>query len=228
MNTPPETTDALLVDVLGTLLRLDSPAERLRRQLQRRGVELTPERAESAFRAEVAHYLAHHVQGRDRASLDELRRDCASVAAREAGVDPKLMLEALLEALHFVAYDDAAPALAALREARPGLRVVAVSNWDCSLPEVLERAGLRHLIDAVVTSAQAGAAKPATAIFELALRTARCAPDGAVHVGDTPENDVAGARAAGIRAVLLDRDGGADPRAQVPVIRSLHELASVI
>jgi putative hydrolase of the HAD superfamily len=60
-----------------------------------------------------------------------------------------------------------------------------------------------------VSSAVAGARKPDPAIFEPALELAGCAPEEALHVGDTREEDVAGARAAGIRPLLIDR-GGAD------------------
>src|SRR5262249_44498411 len=85
---------------------------------------------------------------------------------------------------------------------------VAVSNWDCSLPVVLERCGLGELLDGTVTSASAGARKPDPAIFTAALELAGCEAGEALHVGDTAEEDVAGARAAGIRALLLDREGG--------------------
>ncbi len=104
------------------------------------------------------------------------------------------------------AYPDAVPALTALRGR--GLRLAAVSNWDCSLGTVLERAGLAELLDGAVSSAEAGAPKPDPAIFVSALELVRCEPAEALHVGDTREEDVVGARAAGIRALLLDRDGG--------------------
>ena len=53
----------------------------------------------------------------------------------------------------------------------------------------------------------AGARKPDPAIFAPALELARCGPEEALHVGDTPEEDVAGASAAGIRSLLIDRTG---------------------
>jgi putative hydrolase of the HAD superfamily len=75
---------------------------------------------------------------------------------------------------------------------------------------VLERTGLGGLLDGVVTSASAGARKPDPAIFAPALELAGCDPEEALHVGDTPEEDVDAARAAGIRVLLVDRDGGGD------------------
>jgi len=108
------------------------------------------------------------------------------------------------------------PALTQLRS--QGLKLVCVSNWDCSLGTVLERCGLAAHLDGAVSSAEAGALKPDPAIFETALALAGCSANEAVHVGDTREEDVEGAEAAGIRALLLDRDGGGD-------IASLEEVA---
>jgi putative hydrolase of the HAD superfamily len=220
---------ALLVDALGTLVRLEPPAPRLRSELSRLGLEIDAARAEHAFRAEIAFYLDHHTEGRDASSLAELRNRCAAVL-HDALAVPELSLvaarEAMLAAIRFEPYPDAAPALHELREL--GLRIVVASNWDVSLAEVLERTGLAPALDGVVTSAAAGARKPDARLFEAALRVARCDPGEAVHVGDSVANDVEGARAAGLRAVLVDRDGDGGGPAGVPVITELRELAAVI
>jgi putative hydrolase of the HAD superfamily len=194
---------AVLLDGMGTLVHLIPPAPALAQAL---GVDL--DTAERAFRAEVDYYLAHQLDGSDAAGLADLRRRAAQVLAREAGVREEGALDALMRSLQFEAFDDAAPALRELR-AR-GLRLVVVSNWDCSLSEVLERVGLRELVDAVVVSAVVGAAKPDRAIFDAALAAAGCDASEAVHVGDSVEADVGGARAAGIRPLLLAREGGGD------------------
>lgn len=215
---------------MGTLVALEPPHVRLRATLHAEaGVAVSARRAKDAFRAEIEHYLAHHLEGNDAESLDRLRDDCAAVlhealGDQAAGVDRALVRRAMLDAIHFDAYADAAPALRALREG--GLRLVVASNWDCSLPEVLEQAGLFGLVDAVVPSAVAGAAKPDTRLFEAALQAAGCAANEAIHIGDSLENDVAGATAAGIAALLLVRGGDAPPG--VPVIRSLVELPAVL
>ena len=96
---------------------------------------------------------------------------------------------------------------------------MAVSNWDCSLPRVLERCGLDGLLDGTVTSAEAGSRKPDPGIFGAALELAGCEPSEALHVGDTAEEDVAGARAAGIRPLLIDRDGDAGDISSLEQIR---------
>jgi 2-haloalkanoic acid dehalogenase type II len=222
------TPRAVLLDALGTLVRLEPPAPRLRAELSRRcGLEVEEEVAGRAFRAEIAYYLEHHLEGRDEASLADLRDRCAAVLRGQLGaeaLDLGCVREAMLAALEFSAYPDAAPTLAALREL--GLRLVVASNWDCSLPRVLERAGLRGRVDAVVPSARVGRPKPAPELFREALRVAGADPADAVHVGDSEENDVRGARAAGLRALLLARER--EPPAGVEAIRSLAELPSVI
>jgi putative hydrolase of the HAD superfamily len=104
--------------------------------------------------------------------------------------------------------------------------VVIASNWDCSLPEWLGPAGIMELVDGVVTSAEVGAPKPNTRVFERALAIAGVEPQEALHVGDKVDNDVEGARAAGVRGVLLQREG--DPPAGVEAISSLRELPALL
>jgi putative hydrolase of the HAD superfamily len=222
---------AVLLDGLGTLVALEPPWPALVAQLRRtHGVELGLAAAERAFRAEMAYYRAHHHEGRDADTLAQLRCRCAQTLRAEL---PKAVAEAvsldeltsaMLGALRFAAYPDAFTALPVLR-AR-GLKLVAVSNWDISLPAVLRAAGLEELLDGVVTSAAAGAPKPAPAIFQAALALAGAAPEQALHVGDSIEHDVRGALAAGVRPVLLCREDAEPVEAPpgVPAISSLTEL----
>lgn len=193
-------TRAVFLDALGTLLELQPPWTLLRDRVP---AEIPDERLMAALRAEMSYYREHAHEGRDDASLAELRDRCAAIVSGELGYE--ITVDELVESIRFSAYPDVAPALGALRDR--GLRLIAVSNWDCSLPRVLERCDLEGLLDGTVTSAEAGARKPDPAIFAPALVLAGCEPDEAVHVGDTAEEDVAGARAAGIRPLLIDRRG---------------------
>ena len=215
---------AVLLDALGTLVRMEPPAPRLREELLRlSGRDVGLEAAERGFRAEIAYYLSHNLSGRDAESLDRLRDECAAVlheALREEGLDRAVVRSAMLSSLRFSAFSDAAPALRSLRSA--GLRLVVASNWDCSLPEVLSRAGLAPLVDDVVASAVVGAAKPDPRLFAAGLAAAGCSASEALYVGDTVATDVEGARAAGIEGLLIDRAGAAPPG--VPAVRSLTEL----
>jgi putative hydrolase of the HAD superfamily len=227
-------TQAVLIDAFGTLLQMRSPAPLLRAELAARGVDVDEERAGRAFAAEIVYYIEHQLDGRDAASLEDLRERCAAVMRDALGV-PELELhearDAMLAAIRFDAFPDAEPALRELR-AR-GIRVVIASNWDCSLPDFLHDAGIDGLVDGVMTSAVAGARKPDRRLFEAALELAGCGPAAAVHVGDSLDDDVAGAATAGIRPVLLRRDDDraeAVPGAAAPcaVIERLTELPGVL
>jgi putative hydrolase of the HAD superfamily len=100
---------------------------------------------------------------------------------------------------------DAAQALAAVR--RAGLGAAVISNSNGSARSLLESLGLAGHLDFVVDSAEEGVEKPDPRIFELALARAGVAPGEAVYIGDLYSIDVRGARAAGMRAVLLDPGG---------------------
>ncbi|HXD59338.1 MAG TPA: HAD-IA family hydrolase [Thermoleophilaceae bacterium] len=221
---------AVTVDALGTLVWMEPPAPHLREQLRRAaGVEVSEEQAAKAFGDEIAYYLRHHLEGRDPESLSELRDRCAGVVRTSLGlehVDLARISEALLSSIHFHAFDDARPALEELR-AR-GLRLVAASNWDASLPEVLERTGLAPLLDGVVSSAMVGATKPAPEVFRAALELAGAPAERALHVGDSLANDIAGARGLGMRAVLVAREGAGPGADGVPVIAALTELPGLL
>jgi putative hydrolase of the HAD superfamily len=223
-------SDVVLLDALGTLVALEPPASRLRARLAESfAIDITEAEAEGAIAAEFAYYRAHLDEGRDAETLAELRGRCAE--AMRAALPPKDSLaaldnasltRALLESLRFDAYPDAAPALEAAR-AR-GQRLVVVSNWDVSLHQVLGRVGLAPLLDGVLTSAELGVRKPSPLIFERALALAEARAEDAVHVGDSLEEDVRGARNAGIKPVLLRRNGSPGPE-DVVTISSLAELA---
>jgi putative hydrolase of the HAD superfamily len=193
-------TRAVFLDALGTLVELEPPWIPLRERVP---AEIGDEQLKDAVRAEMAYYREHADEGRDEASLADLRKRCAALVSDKLGTE--ITVDELLEAIRFEGYPDAIPALRSLRDR--GQRLVAVSNWDCSLPRVLERCGLGGLLDGAVSSAAAGARKPDPAIFAPALEIAGCGPEEALHVGDTLEEDAAGARAAGIRSLLIDRTG---------------------
>jgi putative hydrolase of the HAD superfamily len=215
----PASTRAVLLDALGTLVELEPPAERLRAAL---GGELPATAVERAMRTEMDYYRRHSHEARDAASLAELRRRCAELLAAE--LDRVVSVEAMMSAIRFRAFPDAQPALAELRDR--GLALVCVSNWDCSLPEVLARVGLAASLDGVVASATAGHRKPDPAIFAAGLELAGCRAEEALAVGDTAAEDVAGAHAAGIPALLLDRAGSAAlGRPAVTTISSLGEIS---
>jgi FMN phosphatase YigB (HAD superfamily) len=209
---------AVLLDAHGTLLRLRAPAPALRSRLaERLGVEITLEQAERAIAAEIAYYRAHLAEARDDAGVAALRGRCAEVLHEALAadnvplaVDADGMTAILLASLIFEPFPEVPAVLRELR--RAGLRLVVVSNWDASLPDTLASLGLLEALDGVVTSAACGAAKPDPAIFTEGLQLAGVAPEEAIHLGDRADEDVAGAFAAGIEPVLVERDRGARER----------------
>jgi putative hydrolase of the HAD superfamily len=205
-------TKAVFLDALGTMVELEPPWVGLRAAL---GDGVSEPQLISAVRVEMDYYKAHSHEGRDPETLADLRRRSAEVLSRELGVD--VGVRTLVDSIRFAPYPDAAPALRQLRSL--GLKLVCVSNWDCSLGAVLERCGLAAHLDGAISSAEAGARKPDPAIFDPALALAGCTPEEALHVGDTREEDLDAARAAGIRALLIDREGGGD-------IAGLDEVAA--
>jgi putative hydrolase of the HAD superfamily len=104
---------------------------------------------------------------------------------------------------NFALYEDALPALEVLRG--HGLKVGLVSNGQRDLAEFVEHHRLE--VDAIVGSRTHGRIKPHPSIFVAALDLLDVEPGQAAMVGDSYEDDIAGARALGLRAILLDRDG---------------------
>ena len=169
------------------------------------------ERAAAGFVAEIAYYLDHHLEGvRPRARSSDLRDRCA---------------EAMRRALELPGLDHATARRGDARRARvpalPGraagarraARARAAPSWSPATGTARcrngsARAGVLELVDGVVTSAEVGAAEARSrAVSSARWRWRAWSPAEALHVGDSVENDVEGARAAGVRAVLLQRDG---------------------
>jgi HAD superfamily hydrolase (TIGR01509 family) len=200
--------DAVLLDAFGTLIELDDPFGRLQRSVRRHlGAGITLADAERALRAEVTYYADHCHEGSDARTLAALRERCAAIVLAELRIaaDPAIAAALLIDAIAFRAYDDVAPLLAGLAEARVGVAVV--SNWDCSLPDALAAAGIQ--VDHVVASGSSGSSKPDPGIFRAALAALGVEPGRALHVGDTEETDGVGARSAGIDVRIIDRGGAA-------------------
>jgi putative hydrolase of the HAD superfamily len=190
--------DAVTVDGYGTLVRLLDPVPLLVRALGERGLTRDPAHVASAFADEVAYYRPEAVRGRDPRALAALRYDCTGVFLESVGaeIDPASFVDAFMSSIRFEAIPGALETLASLR-AR-GIELAVVSNWDIGLTEHLERIEAAGLFSTIVTSAEAGAAKPDPAAFRLALDRLRVEPERTLHVGDEPE-DEDGARAAGMR-----------------------------
>lgn len=124
------------------------------------------------------------------------------------------------ESSSWAIYPDVIPTLDAL--AGRGLRLAVVSNWDSFLPRLLELRGLSAFFHTVSVSAIEGTGKPEPEIFRRTCERLGVAAADALHVGDSLREDYEGARAAGLEALLLDRN---DLHPTVPErIRTLRDL----
>lgn len=108
-----------------------------------------------------------------------------------------------------------------------GFILHVVSNATDEVLDRIRDVGLAKYFDGVTSSQEAGANKPDTRPFLIALRKTGCAPGEAIHVGNTYEEDVVGARAAGIAPVLVDRSDRR-PDADCPRVRDLRGVVSFV
>ena len=107
-----------------------------------------------------------------------------------------------VHAAHFELYDDAIPVLEQVRA--HGLKIGLLSNSSRDLGEFVAHHGLE--VDAMLTSHVHGKTKPHESIFQAVLMALETAPEETVMVGDTVDDDIEGARAVGMRAILVDRE----------------------
>ena len=107
------------------------------------------------------------------------------------------------------------------------LMALVTNRRDEEMTEVYDPHGLHHYFAFTVTASQGGAPKPFRAMFDLALKLAGCAPHEAIHVGDNPYADVAGAQGAGIHAVLYDPKG-LFPETDCRVITAFPQLLDIL
>lgn len=150
----------------------------------------------------------------------------AAGCSADAGVVRRELTEVFLDPATYTVFDDVRPCLARLAAA--GLRLAVVSNWSAQLPLLLERLELAPAFEVLAVSASVDADKPAPALFEHALAGLGTSAARAMHVGDHPLNDLAGARAAGLTAFLLDRRGEHPHEpARVPDLLALAERLGV-
>jgi putative hydrolase of the HAD superfamily len=207
---------AILLDAVGTLIHLREPVGRsYGRIAHAHGVTLPAGRLDEAFRRILPKAPPMAFPGQSTGRVRELERrwwwsrvretfratdQTARFADFDAFFDDVFAWFGSGEAWR--AADGAAEALSALRG--DGLRLAVASNFDHRLPFILQDLGLRAFFDLVWGPAQAGATKPAPAFFTGLLEALDVPPAAALHVGDDPDEDAAGAHAAGLRAWIVE------------------------
>ncbi|MBF6559952.1 MAG: HAD-IA family hydrolase [Candidatus Binataceae bacterium] len=210
---------AVFFDAAGTLFDPREPiGESYARVARGFGVETSAAAVSAAFRRAFAETpgLAFG-PGYRGAELRRMEREWwrGVVRASFAGLGEFTDFDAYFEALfdyfadpaNWQADPEAAPTLARLKQA--GYALGVISNFDYRVRGILDGLGLGPYFDSVTISSEAGWAKPAREIFRTALERQGVAAGEALHVGDSLHLDIAGAEAAGIAAILIDREAPA-------------------
>ncbi|KAA1251992.1 HAD family hydrolase [Mycobacterium simiae] len=201
---------AVVFDCAGTLLRLDpSPEQIFQDAAGELGLDIALLEITRAY--EVVNFA---MQMKSSELTSKAKKDAYYAAFNRAlctvlGIDRSfdrlhpLLLSRFTARRRWVAFDDAAPALTAVGA---HVDVHALANWDKHLEDVLVRAGLRHLVGDAASSELLGAEKPARACFDAFLDRNGLDADQVVYVGNEYVADVVGAREAGLKPILVDRD----------------------
>ena len=223
---------ALTLDATGTLIALARPVGETYAEIARSfGAALDPEAVESALRDVFTKMPPLSFPGAAPSRVPGLERGwwrelVGRVVSTAGGVES---FSAFFDALYehygrggaWRAYPEAVEVLRTVR-AR-GCRTAVISNFDSRLTNILRALELDHYFDVVTYSSASGAAKPERAIFVLTLTRLEVRPEDTLHAGDDPRTDVEGARAAGLRAVLVDR-ARAQAHPEGSVVTSLSDL----
>ena len=202
-------------DVGGTLLRSDpTPAEIYATHLSRLGKPVRADEAGPVFSDAWAEMQNRIPAGEDRySSVPGGERAWWGEFVREVIVrlDHDAPWEKLLDELYTAFANDAVwkvfPTARTTLDtlAERGVRLAVISNWDRRLPEILQKLDLAAAFEIVTVSAIEGVEKPAPEIFQRTLDRMGVSPEQALHIGDSPQEDYAGAERAGLDALLIDR-----------------------
>jgi HAD superfamily hydrolase (TIGR01549 family) len=203
------TLRAVLFDVDFTLAKPgpEFSPEGYRRAAERCGLTIDPSKHAEARAAALADLQKHPELEHDEeiwiAFSERMLRGMGAEgdAVRECAI---AIEQAWAQAEHFEIYADVLPVLEALRS--QGVKIGLVTNGARDLGEFIDHHGLREHVDVAVSSRAHGRVKPHESIFRTALAELGVAAEDAAMVGDSPEDDIAGAEALGMSAFLLDRE----------------------
>ena len=198
---------AVLFDVDFTLFRPgpELGPEGYRRIGDRHGLALDPDRYVDARADAIATLQQNHELVHDEEIWIAFTEQIVLGMGGDAGAARACATEMVREwerHENFSLYEDALPVLDELR--RHEIKIGLISNGQRDLDEFVEHHALA--VDAVVGSKAHGRVKPHASIFVAALQALDVRPEQTAMVGDSYEDDIEGARALGIRAILLDRD----------------------
>ncbi len=228
---------AIFFDAAGTLFRVNgSVGERYARLAHEYGKDVSVQELEAGFRRCFATAPPMAFPGVAAERIPHLEKawwyDVVQQVFAPLGPFPRF--EAYFNALYdFFAepqawqlYPETRHTLTALHGREYQLGVI--SNFDSRLFGLLDGLDIGHFFDPIVASTHAGAAKPEPAIFQHALSAHGLRPQEALHIGDSYDMDVVGARNAGLTAVLLDRAARTQSTEDSLVVSRLDGLLTLL
>ncbi|MDB6054663.1 MAG: HAD-superfamily hydrolase, subfamily variant 1 [Verrucomicrobiales bacterium] len=122
----------------------------------------------------------------------------------------------------WLVYEDVRPSLKYFRER--GMEMVVTSNWDTRLRQLLRDLDLDGYFREIIVSAEVGFYKPDPRIFQVSCDKLGCRPQEALHVGDTPEEDMEGAKQGGLQGLLINRSAAESTETEIRSLENLTEL----
>lgn len=230
-------TKAVCFDFYNTLVRFDPPREQVQvKACAEFGITLEPQAVCRAYLAADEFMVKENARlslaNRSEEETHRFWSEYEGIVIRGAGAEasPDVALRVFQRVRQlgggFALFEDVLPALAALK-AR-GVKLGMISNLHRDLGELSTRLGMAQYFDFYVNSGEAGAEKPDPRVFLAALKKAGSKPEETIHVGDQYHSDVIGAKAAGMRAILVDRDDLQPDFKECPRVRSLTQVADYL
>ncbi|MBN1161387.1 MAG: HAD family hydrolase [Dehalococcoidales bacterium] len=228
---------AVFFDLYQTLVRYQPSQEELEAEaLKSFGFDVSPEKLRHPVLT-ANEYIYQQIakrplSQRSREEVMALYIEYQRIVLKEAGLEAEekvvmgllgMMQQAKMD---LVLFDDVPGALDDLK--KRGLKLGLISNIERDMTATLEKLGLASRLDSVVTSQDAGFTKPQPEIFNYALDKAGVKPDEAVYIGDQYQVDVIGAERAGMKGILLDRDGYYKEDLDCLKIKRLSDLADLL
>lgn len=229
----------VLFDVNGTLLGYEDPLgfeKRFAQACADLGHPVSVDQVRQAFSSLQRAWATRQIHDLRRASSDEQYRQTMVAVYRflleELGIpgDRQEKAEALYE--RFIVregfmplFSDVQHTLQQLRQ--QGIRLGILSNFPTHLEQVLQQHGIDSYFDFLVVSSLVGLEKPDPAIFELAIEKAGVPKEEILYVGDQMDDDIRGAQAVGLKAILIDRHDRWS-HCSCPHIRRLSELVEMV
>ncbi len=228
---------AVFFDLYQTLIDYDPPREtELARIINDYGIKVTKEMIHRPMViADEFMYKEHARQPitkRSKSEQKNLFSQYQTIILKEAGIDPtpELITNNITKMhqvnFHRVLFDDVLPALKQLE--KNGIILGLISNIDRDISPLFDKLGLTPFLKVVITSLDCGFHKPQPEIFQEAARQAGVTVNESVYIGDQYQIDVLGAKEAGMKGVLIDRNDFFNDDTDELIIRDLKQLVDYI